>query len=179
MPNKTEQPTSHPRATQENPDEQAALAELRTDLPDFVSQIEIGDLNGRREIEISFTKPMREIKSWDARAFFGRFNKILAEHGLETGNLQSSGGNRESYLLNKLKINGTTNWRRWLYFPENMSKQVKELLDVMAEDIGQQRGSDAAEKFCNFVEDAHGKGLITDEERQKIMNELYQAQNVS
>lgn len=160
-------------------DEHAALAELRANLPDFIAGVEIKDSFGRREIEISFAKISHKVVPWETRAFYEFFNKTLAKHGLEKGRLQSSGNDREIYLLEKTTVNGKTNWRRWLYYPENMSPDVIALLDVMAEDIGQQKGGDAAEKFCNFVEDAHKKGLITDDERRKIMNELYQAQNIS
>jgi len=179
MANKTELPSSPNKKIEElDAAEQAALAELRTNLPDFISEIKIFDRFGLRKIEISFANISHKVVPWETRAFYNRFKETLAKHGLEKGRLQSSGSEREVYLLNKTTVDGKTNWRRWLRYPEQMSPEIISLLDVMSEDIGQQPGLDDADKFCRFVKDAAVKGLITQEESRSIMNELHRAENI-
>ena len=155
---------------------------LKIQLPEFVQKIYCKKEYGSRVLEINFNPNKFKIKDRDLNAFFAELKKALNTLGLEIGRMTSSGRYDDTFFLNEKIINGKTNWRRWVHFPQNLSAKTTELLDQIAELIpnpDEENNSfpDSYAKYIYFYNSALKQGIITKDERDSINNELYYAAN--
>jgi hypothetical protein len=159
---------------------QAVIDSLSQNLPDFVLKLTASDFL-RLKLEISYTEDDENADSYKVRAekqeFQSRLKELLDEQGLELGRISGSGGERTSFFINETVVGGKTNWRRWVHYPDAVSAKAQQLLDRIAGEIGQQKGTDSYEKFTNFYREAKKRGLLTEEEYETIHHELYHAAN--
>jgi len=147
------------------------------ELPDYVQNISYDESFGPA-IRIVYSDKKDDVPGFKVRAFFARLQASLAENNLELGSLSGSGGNRETYMVNELVVDGGTNWRRWLPYPEKFDEEIGLLLDEAAQKVGQQTGGDSYAKFYHFLDEAERKGMLSKEEVRLISSQMNRVAHV-
>ncbi|MDF1497295.1 MAG: hypothetical protein P1P90_04505 [Patescibacteria group bacterium] len=136
--------------------------------PDFIDKIYYKDLEGERRLIIKYNKKTEDISSNVRRDFHDKLSKIFAQNNLELSSGIDWGDDVETFTLSELTIDGATNWRRWLPYPEKFDEEIKLLLDEAAEKVGQQSNGDRFSRFYAFLDEAEQKGLLSKEEVRYI-----------
>ncbi len=147
------------------------------ELPDFVQSISYDGGFGPA-ICIVYTDQKDEAPSFKVRGFFRHLQDSLAFNNLELGSLSGSGGNRETFMVKELIVDGGTNWRRWLPYPEKFDEEIQLLLDEVAQKVGQQEGGDSYSRFYNYLDEAERKGLLSKEEVRFISSQMNRVAHV-
>lgn len=143
-------------------------------LPDYITELEPQFDLGKPRLRILFAQDIINLE-WQKSEFYKQLKVELGKNNLEMSSLVSAGGQSESYLIYELRVDGKTNWRRWVNHPESISQTAQNVLDRVAEEISQQGGSDSFEKYSNYYEEAFKRGLISEEEKQLVSSEKYKA----
>jgi hypothetical protein len=87
-----------------------------------------------------------------------------------------------NYIVHQRRINGKVNWRRWLYYPEAISREAADIVDKIVEtspELSQEveankKVIDSYEKYCNLIESAFETGVITKDEKAIVERQAHQ-----
>lgn len=143
-------------------------------IPDYITELEAELDFGKPRLRILFAQDIINLE-WQKSELYKQLKVELGKNNLEMGSLVSAGRQSESYFIYEPRVDGKTNWRRWVNHPESISQTAQNILDRVAEEIGQQGGSDSFEKYSNYYEEAFKRGLISEEEKRLVSGEKYKA----
>ena len=154
------------------------IESIKSGLPEGISvNVEYFKYNKNLHLRISFKLGL----DFEARQLIKKLKIDLDAEDLELGRDAGSRHYEESdsnsYIIFEKTIDGKTNWRRWVHYPDAIDTGVQSLLDEVASLVGQQEGSDSYEKYSRFYNQALREGIINEAEYREIESENYHASN--